>query len=200
MSLLHNIALHRQRGHELLIWQRASLGVNLLRYAFGAALLGPGLFLLYALVELPVVSVRDGGWAALPSALPGMLVSAVLAAILVPLGYALCFLRRRWRIDLLRRQAVEESDWRWARTRQSLPLDRFESLWLGLDRLNQSTRGGSRVQVLHIRLLPRDADAQAPLDLAWFDPEAAAEARLLADGLAQQLQLPLRVEPADGRP
>lgn len=194
MSLLHNIALHRQRGSELLIWQRASLGVNLGRYALGAVLLGPGLFLLYALVELPVVSVRDGGWAALPSALPGMLVSAVLAAVLVPLGYALCFLRRRWRIDLLRRQAIEETDWRWARKQQALPLDLFKGLWLGLDRLNQSTRGGSRVQVLHIRLLPKDAEAQAALDLAWFDPEAAAAARELAGLLAEKLQLPLQSE------
>lgn len=61
----------RPHPHGLWIQQVPSLGLKLLKWGFGSVFFGGGLFFLWLMVEGPLSYWREGGWHALPEALPG---------------------------------------------------------------------------------------------------------------------------------
>ncbi len=197
-----NRAILRSHSRGLLIQQTPSIGVAIARYALGLVLFGGGLFFVWLLWESPWSFYRDGGWAAVPEAIPGMFVAALMAALLGPLGGWMLFMRTRWRIDLTSRTLIDEVDWRIGRRATAHSIADYQSLWLGVAELAPSTakRRGPATLALCLHAIPLRADDTATLCLAWFDLAATDASRALADRVSQSTGLPLHVEGEDVTP
>lgn len=191
-----NRAILRSHSRGLLIQQTPSIGVAIARYALGLVLFGGGLFFVWLLWESPWSFYRDGGWAAVPEAIPGMFVAALMAALLGPLGGWILFMRTRWRIDLPSRTLIDEVDWRIGRRATAHPIADYQFLWLGVAELAPSTakRRGPATLALCLHAIPLRADDTATLCLAWFDLQASEAAIALATRVAISTTLPLSVE------
>lgn len=197
-----NRAHLRLHSRGILIEQVPSLGVALGRYGLGGVLFGGGTWFLWLVLEGPWSYYLDGGFAALPEALPGMFVSALLATLLLPLGFWMLFMRTRWRIDLPSRTLVDEVDWRIGRRATTYLIADYQSLWLGEAELAPSTakRRGPATLAICLQAMPLRAEDTATLCLAWFDLAAKETSRALADRVSQSIGLPLHVEGEDVTP
>lgn len=184
----------RPHPHGLWIQQVPSLGLKLLKWGFGSVFFGGGLFFLWLMVEGPLSYWREGGWHALPEALPGWLVSTLFCAILLPLGGWMLFMRSRWRVDLSTREWIEEVDWRIGRRTNAHAIADFHSLWLGMDEIAPSSKRHS-THALTLQAQPKTPDTTPRLMLAWFDPDQRPAARDMAQVLSQATGLAWKEEP-----
>lgn len=194
-----NRAHLRLHSRGILIEQVPSLGVALGRYGLGGVLFGGGTWFLWLVLEGPWSYYLDGGFAALPEALPGMFVSALLATLLLPLGFWMLFMRTRWRIDLPSRTLVDEVDWRIGRRATTYPIANYQSLWLGVAELAPSSgqRRGTPTMALCLQALPKEKDVSQRLTLAWFDRGASDAASNLAKTVSTATGLPIDPHNAD---
>jgi hypothetical protein len=186
-------AVSRPHSQGLLIWQVPSLGLNLARYGFGGLIFAGGSFFMVLMVQGPWSFYRAGGWGALPEALPGLFVSTLFCAILLPLGAWMLFMRSRWRVDLSARTLVEEVDWRFGRKVKAYAIGDYQTLWLGMAEVAPSSTDTS-VSVLTLRVKPIDARRTPSLKLAWFDDGDDEAAQALAAIVSQATGLPLELE------
>jgi len=194
-----NRAVLQSHSRGLLIQQVPSTVVWITRYLLGGLLFGGGLFFFWLLFESPWSFYRDGGWAAVPQAVPGMFVAALMAALLGPLGGWILVTRARWRIDLSSRTLVDEVDWRIGHRATRYPIDDYRSLWLGITELSSSSgqRRGAPTMALCLQALPKEEDQSPRLTLAWFDRGASEAASRLAQSVSAATGLDIDPHDAD---
>lgn len=192
------ISLERDHGHLVIRQQR----IPLLRYVIGVPLTLWGAVLLYGVVSSLVTGFRGGGVEAMLVAALGAWLLLMLAAMVLPLGWWLCFSRHAVVIEASREHVVEVTDWRLGRRERRTPVARFRAVRVAAEPLDSSLSGRSTAPTIYgqrIRLLARDAGRQPSIELALLDLDRREEAITAAQQIAGGLDLPLEIADADVR-
>ena len=193
-----SISIERDHG-RLVIRPRL---VPVARYVLGVPVLLGGLGLLYGLGSLLVAAFREGGMDALLTAAIGAWLMALFTVMTLPLGWWLTFGQRYIVIDPQAPGVREVRDWRLGRRETHTPASAFRAVRVAVEPLNGSpaeTDEGDTTWGQQIRLLARDPEHQASVDIAWLPFDARDAAIAAAHQVAQALTLPLDVPPADAR-
>ena len=172
------------------------------RYVVGVPVLLGGLGLLYGLGTLLVAGFREGGADGLLAAALGAWLMALFTLMTLPLGWWFTFGQRYIVIDPQGPRVVDVRDWRLWRREAPTPASAFRALRVAVEPLNSSpaeTDEGDTTWGQQIRLLARDPEHQASVDIAWLPFDARDAAIAAAHQVAQALTLPLDVPPADAR-
>ena len=175
-------------------------GGSILRLVIGLPLLLWGLVMLYGVVSSFVITVSEQGAAGLPQALIGSLVMALFTALVLPLGWWLVLSRHWVMMDGGSRDIVEVSDWRLGKKQKRTPASALRAVRLAVEPLNSSPSGSKSTKPVHvqqIRLLAREPNNQASIEIGWLEEKERELAITLAQQVAAALNLPLEVAPAD---
>lgn len=189
------LTLRLERDHgRLAIHNRL---VPVARLVFGLPLLAGGALFVSAVVTAIVEGVRIGGVdAAIAAALQAWL-SALFAAMLLPLGWWLSFGRRYLVIDPQGPTIVEVFDYRISRKETRLAASLFRAVRVAAeplhDETNSSNDSRSPTWCQQIRLLARQPGVQPSFEIGVLELEARQDAIDAAGQVASALGLPLEV-------
>ena len=189
------LTLRLERDHgRLAIHNRL---VPVARLVFGLPLLAGGALFVSAVVTAIVEGVRIGGVdAAIAAALQAWL-SALFAAMLLPLGWWLSFGRRYLVIDPQGPTIVEVFDYRIGRKETRLAASLFRAVRVAAeplhDETNSSNDSRSPTWGQQIRLLARQPGAQPSFEIGVLELAARQDAIDAAGQVASALGLPLEV-------
>jgi len=189
------LTLRLERDHgRLAIHNRL---VPVARLVFGLPLLAGGALFVSAVVTAIVEGVRIGGAdAAIAAALQAWL-SALFAAMLLPLGWWLSFGRRYLVIDPQGPTIVEVFDYRIGRRETRLAASLFRAVRVAAEPLHEGTNSSndsrSPTWCQQIRLLARQPGAQPSFEIGVLELEARQDAIDAAGQVASALGLPLEV-------
>lgn len=195
------LTLRLERDHgRLAIHNRM---VPVARLVFGVPLLAGGALFLSGVVTAIVEGARTGGAdAAIAAALQAWL-SALFAAMLLPLGWWLSFGRRFIVIDPQGPTIVEVFDWRVGRKEVRRPSSHFRAVRVAAEPLNdepnRSNDAGAPVYCQQIRLLAKAPGVQPSFEIGVLELEARQDAISAAGQVASALGLPLEVAEPDAR-
>ena len=191
------ISLERDHG-RLVVRTRL---VPVARYVVGAPVLLGGLGLLYGLGTLLVAGFREGVDGLLTAAL-GAWLMALFTLMTLPLGWWLTFGQRYIVIDPQGPRVVDVRDWRLWRRETPTPASAFRAVRVAVEPLNSSpaeTDDGDTTWGQQIRLIAREPEHQASVEIGWLAVDARDAAIAAAHQVAQALALPLDVMPAEAR-
>lgn len=189
------LTLRLERDHgRLAIHNRM---VPVARLVVGLPLLAGGALFLSGVVTAIVEGVRTGGAdAAIAAALQAWL-SALFAAMLLPLGWWLSFGRRFLVIDPQGPTIVEVFDWRLGRKETRLAASLFRAVRVAAEPLNDESNSSndSRTPTYcqQIRLLAKQPGVQPSFEIGVLELEARQDAIDAAGQVASALGLPLDV-------
>lgn len=189
------LTLRLERDHgRLAIHNRL---VPVARLVFGLPLLAGGALFVSAVVTAIVEGVRIGGVdAAVAAALQAWL-SALFAAMLLPLGWWLSFGRRYLVIDPQGPTIVEVFDYRIGRKETRLAASLFRAVRVAAeplhDETNSSNDSRSPTWCQQIRLLARHPGVQPSFEIGVLELKARQDAIDAAGQVASALGLPLEV-------
>lgn len=189
------LTLRLERDHgRLAVHNRI---VPVARLLFGLPLVAGGALFAWAVAHAIVDSLRTGGLeAALIAALQAWL-SALFAAMLLPLGWWLSFGRRFLVIDPQGPTIVEVFDWRLGRKETRLAASLFRAVRVAVEPLNDESNSSndSRTPTYcqQIRLLAKQPGVQPSFEIGVLELEARHDAIAAAGQIASALGLPLEV-------
>ena len=195
------LTLRLERDHgRLAIHNRL---VPVARLVFGLPLLAGGALFVSAVVTAIVEGARIGGVdAAIAAALQAWL-SALFAAMLLPLGWWLSFGRRYLVIDPQGPTIVEVFDYRIGRKETRLAASLFRAVRVAAeplhDETNSSNDSRSPTWCQQIRLLARQPGVQPSFEIGVLELESRQDAIDAAGQVASALGLPLEVAEPDAR-
>lgn len=196
------LTLRLERDHGRLAVHNRMVPVA--RLVFGLPLVAGGALFAWALVTAIIEGVRTGGLdAALTAALQAWL-SALFAAMLLPLGWWLSFGRRFLVIDPQGPTIVEVFDWRLGHKETRLAASLFRAVRVAAEPLNDESNSssddpGPPTYCQQIRLLARQPGVQPSFEIGVLELEARNDAIAAAGQIASALGLPLEVADPSAR-
>ncbi len=171
-------------------------GLWLARLLIGLPLLGFGLFMLFAFVAGPI-SYLLGREEELSNVLMGALVTGLIGACILPLGWYLVFMRRTTVVDPVNRQVWEVIDYRFGKRIVRRDIASFKEVRVGCEEAGDARRKDRRptrpVLVNTVRLIPRRTGETSSQEIAFFDLEKTEEPVVLGKLVGELLGLPVRV-------
>lgn len=195
------LTLRLERDHGRLAVHNRMVPVA--RLVFGLPLVAGGALFGWAVVNAVIEGVRTGGVdAALMAALQAWL-SALFAAMLLPLGWWLSFGRRFLVIDPQGPTIVEVFDWRVGRRETRLAASLFRAVRVAAEPLNDesdsSKDSGPTIYCQQIRLLARQPGVQPSFEIGVLELDARNDAIAAAHQIASALGLPVEVADPSAR-
>ncbi|MCC6988245.1 MAG: hypothetical protein IT181_04565 [Acidobacteria bacterium] len=194
------MALSLERDHGRLVVRPRLVPVA--RYVVGVPVLLGGVGLLYGLGSLLMRGFREGGVDGLLSAALGAWLMTLFALVTLPLGWWLTLGQHYVVIDPQGPRVIEVNDWRLWRRETPAPASVFRAVRVAVEPLNSSpaeTDDGDTTWGQQIRLIAREPEHQASVEIGWLPMDARDAAIAAAQQVAQALALPLDVAPADAR-
>jgi hypothetical protein len=190
---------HLEQDHHGNLVARQRTG-NVLHHVIGVPLLLWGAFMLYGVVSSFVIQMQEKGMGGLPEALIGSFILLLFAAMLLPMGWWLV-LSKHWKVlEDGTRDIVEVSDWRLGRKEKRTPSTAFRAVRVAMEPLNSSSTASHAKHVTYcqqIRLLAKTPDEQHSIEIGSLEEHERDQAIEHAQRVADALQLPLEVAPAE---
>lgn len=189
--------LEQDRFGSLVMRQHAG---KVLRQVIGVPLLLWGALMLCGVFSSFSIQMQEKGMAGLPEALLGSLVMLLFTALVLPLGWWLV-MSSHWKlIEDGTRDIVEVSDWKLGRKEKRTPAAAFRAVRVAMEPLNSSSTASHQKHVTfcqQIRLLAKEPDKQPSIEIGSLEENEREQAIQHAQRVAEALQLPLEVAPAD---
>ena len=189
--------LEQDRFGNLVARQHAG---RILRYVIGLPLLLWGALMLYGVFSSFIIQMQNHGMAGLGPALIGSLVMLIFTACVLPLGWWLVLSKHCKVLEDGTRDIVEINDWRIGRKVTRTPASAFRAVRVAMEPLNSSSTASHRKHVTYcqqIRLLAKAPDMQHSIEIGTLEENEREQAIREAQRVADALQLPLEVAPAD---
>lgn len=189
------LTLRLERDHGRLAVHNRMVPVA--RLLFGLPLVAGGALFTWAVVNAVIEGVRAGGIDGALTAAAQAWLSALFAAMLLPLGWWLSFGRRYLVIEPQGPTIVEVFDWRVGRKETRLAASLFRAVRVAAEPLNDDSRSSNDsappVYCQQIRLLAREPGVQPSFEIGVLDLEARNDAIAAASQIASALGLLLEV-------
>lgn len=190
------LSLEQDHLGNLVVRQHAG---SVLRYTLGLPLMLLGTLTLYGALSNLVAPLREG-LDTLPSAIMSAIVLLVFCAFTLPLGWWLT-LGRHWKmIEEGSHDIIEISDWRVWRHEKRIPVKVFCAVRVAMEPLNSPSTASHRQHVTYcqqIRLLAKSPEKQPSLEIGSLEEVEREQAIEKGRLVAEMLNLPLDVAPAD---
>jgi hypothetical protein len=171
-------------------------GQTLLKYIIGIPLLVWGLLMLYGVFSSFIITMQMQGLAGIGDALLGSFVMLVFTAFVLPLGWWLVLSRSGIKIDVANGDIIQVSDWRIGRKEKRASAKVFRAVRVAQEPLDSSSTANHQGNVTYcqqIRLLARQPDKQASIEIGSLEVNERAAAIDMGQRVADALKLKLEV-------